>query len=56
LGGDKSYWKKISVGTEAFAEMGKATVNHPESLARIKQYFPKSYDIFLEMLESIGSL
>jgi hypothetical protein len=29
------------VGTEAFAEMGKATVNHPESLARIKQHFPK---------------
>jgi hypothetical protein len=53
---DGGYWDTTSVGTEAFAEMGKATVNHPESLRRIKEYFPNSYEIFLEMIEFIGGL
>lgn len=54
MGHTGTYWKDHDVGAEAFAEMGKATVNHPESLKRIKEYFPKSYNIFLEMLDEIG--
>jgi hypothetical protein len=50
------YWNTTSVGIEAFAEMGNATINHPESLNRIKEYFPKSYEIFLEMIDFIGGL
>jgi hypothetical protein len=34
--------------------MFDATVNNPASLEQIKNYFPKSYDIFNEMLEEIG--
>lgn len=51
---DSQYWKKVSVGTEAFAEMTDATINNTESLIQIKRYFPKSYEIYLEMLEEIG--
>jgi hypothetical protein len=56
FGHGASYWKNTNVGVEAFAEMGKALANHPESLKRIQEYFPKSYEIFLEMLEEIGAL
>lgn len=48
-----AYWSSINVGVEAFAEMFDASVNNSESLKRIKEYFPKSYDIFLEMLDSV---
>jgi hypothetical protein len=48
------YWKTTAVGEEAFAEMGKAIVNHPESLEQIKKYFPKSYEIWLEMIDVLG--
>lgn len=50
----KKYWRTHTVGEEAFAEMGKATVNHPASLKAIKKYFPKSYKIWLEMIDEIG--
>jgi hypothetical protein len=55
-GHGKKYWNDHSVGTEAFAEMGKATINHPASLKKIQEYFPKSYEIFLEMMTEIGEL
>lgn len=50
---DTGYWRYTNVGVEAFAEMFDATINNPDSLKRIKEYFPKSYDIFLEMLDSV---
>lgn len=49
-----SYWTKISVGTEAFAEMFSASVMNPESVAQIKHYFPDSYKIFEEIIQSLG--
>jgi SPP1 gp7 family putative phage head morphogenesis protein len=54
MGHGKSYWKSHEAGVEAFAEMFDATVNNPESLEQIKNYFPKSYDIFLEILKEMG--
>lgn len=50
----KNYWKKHRVGSEAFAEMFDATINNPESLKRIKEYFPKSYEIFEEIIIDMG--
>ena len=50
----KDYWKKHKVGTEAFAEMFDATINNPESLKKIKEYFPKSYEIFEEIIKEMG--
>ena len=38
---------------EAFAEMFSALATSNDSLPVIKQFFPKSYDIFLEMLRSV---
>ena len=38
---------------EAFAEMWSATLNNPGSLDLIKEYFPESYEIFLEMVRSM---
>lgn len=43
------YWNTHDVATEAFAEMFSATIVNPDSLAMIKQIFPKSYDIFVEI-------
>lgn len=51
---DKQYWSKISVGEEAFAEMFSATVMNPESVEHIKHYFPKTYEIFEEILKELG--
>lgn len=48
-----SYWK-AGMGAfqsmEAFAEMTSATMCDPDSLELIKRYFPKSYEIYLEIL------
>lgn len=52
-GHGKNYWKNCDVGIEAFAEMYDASVNNPESLNTIRRYFPKSYEIFEEMLEEL---
>ena len=38
---------------EAFAEMFSATVTGNDTLNTIKEFFPKSYKIFTEMLESV---
>lgn len=53
-GHKKSYWNNVSVGCEAFAEMFEATTSNPESLEQIKKYFPKSYEIFEEILKEQG--
>ena len=50
---DTSYWRNIDPGVEAFAEMFSATINNPDSLKEIKHYFPKNYEMFLEILEDI---
>jgi SPP1 gp7 family putative phage head morphogenesis protein len=53
-GHGKSYWKTHTVGVEAFAEMFSATVMNPESVAQIQYYFPKSYEIFEEIISELG--
>ncbi len=54
-GHGNSYWKNgdWTLATEAFAEMYDSTVTNPESLETIKQYLPKSYELFVEMLGEI---
>ena len=52
-GHGKRYWATHNVNTEAFAEMYSATISNPESLEVIKTYLPKSYNVFLEMLEAV---
>lgn len=47
------YWYNRDNGKEGFAEMFSALVCNPESLEQIQRFFPKSYEIFLEMLEVI---
>lgn len=41
---------KKRLGTEAFAEMYSATMTQNQSLSVIKQFFPRSYEIFIRML------
>ena len=53
IGHGKTYWNRRDNGKEAFAEMFSATINNQESLEQIKYFFPKSYEIFLEILEVI---
>lgn len=59
-GHGKSYWKKLfnvdeKLGTEAFAEMTSATISNGKSLETIKQYLPKSYAIYEDMIKDIAS-
>ncbi len=53
VGHGKTYWKKIDVSVEAFAEMYSASINNKASLEQIKKYFPESYKIFLKILEEM---
>lgn len=53
VGHPKVYWKDHNVSLEAFAEMYSASVNNKKSLEKIKKYFPKSYDVFLEILKEM---
>lgn len=54
FGHGKGYWKQEhKLSTEAFAEMFDSSVANPEQLEIIKQYLPKSYEIFQEMLQTI---
>ena len=50
VGHGSSYWNNRDNGKEGFAEMFSAMVNNHESLEQIKRFFPKSYEIFIEML------
>lgn len=59
IGHGKSYWsggvfKNDPLATEAFAEMTSANMTNPESLETIKQYLPKSYSVYNEMLEDLA--
>lgn len=54
-GHGKAYFKKNAwaLPTEAFAEMYDATISNPESLEVIKQYLPKSYGVFCDMMKEL---
>jgi len=45
-----------SLPKEAFAEMTSATVTNPQSLNMIKEYLPKSHDMYLEMVDEATKL
>lgn len=51
FGHRKEYWENIPVSKEAFAEFTSSLATNPESLKLLKEVFPKSYEIYLEMLE-----
>lgn len=50
-----SYWDKGggALAREAFAEFYSAHISNPESLAVLKQYLPKSAEIFEDIIEAI---
>lgn len=52
-GHGKSYWDKRDNGKEGFAEMYSAIVSSPESWKAINEYFPKSVEIFEEILKVV---
>lgn len=60
FGHGKSYWDKRMIGSvnagvakEAFAEMIDSTIASPENLEAIKKYLPKSYDVFVKIIDSM---
>lgn len=60
-GHGKKYWTdrtfygvRDGLATEAFAEMSDSTFSNPESLEAIKQYLPKSYAVYEEMIEYLA--
>ena len=61
FGHGASYWSDRKYGevydglaTEAFAEMSDSTFANPEALSGIQKYLPKSYAVYLEMIESLA--
>ena len=51
---DLNYWSKdgkSNIPKDAFAHMFGASIYNPESIEKIECYFPKSYNIFREMLD-----
>lgn len=54
FGHGNSYWKDDeNLALEAFAEMTDATLVNPENLEQIEKYVPKSYEIYLEIVDLI---
>ena len=51
FGHRRDYWENIPVSKEAFAEFTSSLATNPESLKLLKDVFPKSYEIYLEILE-----
>lgn len=54
VGHGKEYWKREdNLPCEAFAEMIDSNVANKPALKQIQKYFPKSYEVFEEMLQFI---
>lgn len=53
IGHGRGYWYTGKSAKEAFAEIYSARVNNQGSYEQIKKYFPKSIEIFEEMLKVI---
>lgn len=65
VGHSKKYWgqdgsirwddeiNKIRLSEEFFAEATSATINNPESLKLIKNYFPKAYAEYIKIIEGV---
>ena len=46
------YWSGRDSGKEIFAEITSAEAAHPGSLMAIKEYFPKTYKVYQDMLKA----
>lgn len=51
VGHGLSYWQNRDNGKEIFAEIISAEAAHPESLKAIRDYFPKTYQVYLDMMK-----
>lgn len=47
-----SYWNGIGNSTEIFAEITAAEAAHPGSLRAIREYFPNTYKVYLDMMKA----
>lgn len=55
FGHDNKYWNdRTKIGHEAFAEFFEGLTNHAESYENMKRLFPKSHEIFMEIMEKYG--
>lgn len=56
-GHGKTYWNRVNVSVEAFAEISESYVSGPESLETLQKYIPKTLEAYDELLDDmIGGL
>ena len=46
------YWTSRDSGKEIFAEIVSAEASHPGSLKAIKEYFPRTYQVYHDMMKA----
>lgn len=51
VGHGLEYWQRVNNGAEIFAEITSAEASNPGSLKAIKEYFPKTYEVYHQMLK-----
>ena len=51
VGHGLNYWRRVDNGAEIFAEITSAEASNPRSLRAIKEYFPKTYAVYHQMLK-----
>ena len=54
IGHGATYWKRVDVTVEAFAEMQEAYISNTEALDAIREYLPKSLSTFDEMMKYVA--